>query len=61
MDKHEKLQFFGFIFAVVVWALIACDSFSQGRTTWAVIQVVISVGSAINAVVVYLKARKNKQ
>lgn len=61
MDKHEKLQFFGFVFAVVVWALIACDSFAEGRTVWAVIQVVISVGSAINAIVVYLKAKKNKQ
>lgn len=58
MDKHEKFQFFGSIFAAVVWAIIACDYFSQGRTVFAVMQVVICVGSAINALVIYLKSKK---
>lgn len=57
MDKHEKFQFFGSIFAAIIWAIIASDYFSQGRTAFAVMQVIIGVGSVINALVIYLKAK----
>ena len=49
MDKKD-------VITVAAW--LACDNFSQGRTVWTVIKMIICVGFAINALATYIRAKK---
>ena len=58
MDKKDVITVAAWLAGAVIWAWLACDNFSQGRTVWTVIQMIICVGFAINALVTYIRTKK---
>lgn len=58
MSKNDIIRVVAWIVGALIWAVMAFDYFSQGRTVIAVMQVVLSVGFVINAVRCYIKAKK---
>ena len=58
MNKKDVIRVAAWLAGAVIWAWLACDNFPQGRTVWAVIQMIICVGFAINALATYIRAKK---
>lgn len=58
MDKKDVIRVAAWLAGAVIWAWLACDNFSKGRTVWTVIQMIICVGFAINALATYIRAKK---
>ena len=58
MDKKDVIRVAAWLAGAAIWVWLACDNFSQGRTFWTVIQMIICVGFAINALVTYIRAKK---
>ena len=58
MDKKDVIRVAAWLAGAAIWVWLACDNFSQGRTVWTVIQMIICVGFAINALATYIRAKK---
>jgi len=58
MDKKDVITVAAWLAGAVIWAWLVCNNFSQGRTVWTVIQMIICVGFAINALATYIRAKK---
>ena len=58
MDKKDVIRVAAWLAGAAIWAWLACDNFSQGRTVWTVIKMIICVGFVINALVTYIRAKK---
>ena len=58
MDKKDVIRVAAWLAGAAIWAWLACNNFSQGRTVWTVIQMIICVGFAINALATYIRAKK---
>ena len=58
MDKKDVIRVAAWLAGAVIWAWLACYNFSQGRTVWTVIQMIICVGFAINALATYIRVKK---
>ena len=58
MDKKDVIRVAAWLAGAAIWVWLACDNFSKGRTVWTVIQMIICVGFAINALATYIRAKK---
>ena len=58
MDKKDVIRVAAWLAGAAIWVWLACDNFSQGRTVWTVIQMIICVGFAINALATYIRVKK---
>jgi len=58
MDEKDVITVAAWLAGAAIWAWLACDNFSQGRTVWTVIQMIICVGFATNALATYIRAKK---
>ena len=58
MNKKDVIRVAAWLAGAAIWVWLACDNFSQGRTVWTVIQMIICVGFAINALATYIRAKK---
>ena len=58
MDKKDVITVAAGLAGAAIWVWLACDNFSKGRTVWTVIQMIICVGFAINALATYIRAKK---
>ena len=58
MDKKDVIRVAAWLAGAAIWVWLACDNFSQGRTVWTVVQMIICVGFAINALATYIRAKK---
>lgn len=58
MDKKDVIRVAAWLAGAAIWVWLACDNFSQGRTVWTVIKMIICVGFAINALATYIRAKK---
>ena len=58
MDKKGVIRVAAWLAGAAIWVWLACDNFSQGRTVWTVIKMIICVGFAINALATYVRAKK---